>query len=394
MCALNVTEEQKPPHLHENSTMQRESQSQPSSSLQDIHAKLQEMGERPLYNESEQNAWKKELFERLDRIRVGCGELCQINTLDAWEAHLSTDPVSQAPYLTVNNVDCPTILGMEELDASDLSCGKWNEIRGENYYPEELIPFYTLGGQWDIDAQEKPRCDIYLTTKAGDSRLWETGNVWKHDDIEQAKKEIEEGTHKGSYGAEGVNYVRDVLKTAEVKDKSILVIGSSAPWLEATLLLLGAKKVTTLEYGELVSEHEQIVTMTPDVFRSAFLKGDLEMFDAVVSHSSLEHSGLGRYGDALNPWGDILTIARAWCVTKPGGWMYLGLPVGQARDRVYANYHRIYGKLRWPLITTNWKPVTSNYTDVFDLFIRGSLWGSPYGGHGYIFKKIDPSTNN
>jgi hypothetical protein len=26
---------------------------------------------------------------------------------------------------------------------------------------------------------------------------------------------------------------------------------------------------------------------------------------------------LGRYGDALNPWGDILTIARAWCVSSP-----------------------------------------------------------------------------
>ena len=25
----------------------------------------------------------------------------------------------------------------------------------------------------------------------------------------------------------------------------------------------------------------------------------------------------GRYGDAINPWGDILTIARASCVTSP-----------------------------------------------------------------------------
>ena len=26
---------------------------------------------------------------------------------------------------------------------------------------------------------------------------------------------------------------------------------------------------------------------------------------------------LGRYGDAINPWGDILTIARAWCASSP-----------------------------------------------------------------------------
>ena len=35
-------------------------------------------------------------------------------------------------------------------------------------------------------------------------------------------------------------------------------------------------------------------------------------FDAVVSFSSIEHSGLGRYGDALNPWGDLIASAQAW----------------------------------------------------------------------------------
>jgi hypothetical protein len=51
------------------------------------------------------------------------------------------------------------------------------------------------------------------------------------------------------------------------------------------------------------------------------------LFDAVVSHSSLEHSGLGRYGDPLNPWGDLVTMARAWCVAKPNeGKLLLGVP--------------------------------------------------------------------
>ena len=25
----------------------------------------------------------------------------------------------------------------------------------------------------------------------------------------------------------------------------------------------------------------------------------------------------GRYGDPLNPWGDIITIAQAWCASNP-----------------------------------------------------------------------------
>lgn len=32
----------------------------------------------------------------------------------------------------------------------------------------------------------------------------------------------------------------------------------------------------------------------------------------VVSNGSTEHKGLGRYGDALNPWGDIISMATAW----------------------------------------------------------------------------------
>ena len=27
---------------------------------------------------------------------------------------------------------------------------------------------------------------------------------------------------------------------------------------------------------------------------------------------------LYRYGDQLNPWGDLIAMARAWCLLKPG----------------------------------------------------------------------------
>lgn len=47
-------------------------------------------------------------------------------------------------------------------------------------------------------------------------------------------------------------------------------------------------------------------------------------FDFVVSFSSMEHSGLGRYGDGINPWGDLIASAKAWCLTKLGGRMLIG----------------------------------------------------------------------
>ena len=69
--------------------------------------------------------------------------------------------------------------------------------------------------------------------------------------------------------------------------------------------------------------------MSPDEFSKIFLAGNLKKFDVVVSFSSLEHSGLGRYGDGLNPWADLIAMAKAWCVVKPEGLALVGVPAGE-----------------------------------------------------------------
>ena len=84
------------------------------------------------------------------------------------------------------------------------------------------------------------------------------------------------------------------------------------PWLESILLEAGASKVTTLEYLPIESEHPQVEPILPKKFRKKFMQGKMPMFDAMVSFSSLEHSGLGSYGDGLNPYGDLMEMAKAW----------------------------------------------------------------------------------
>ena len=79
--------------------------------------------------------------------------------------------------------------------------------------------------------------------------------------------------------------------------------------------------------------------------------------DGVVTISSMEHSGLGRYGDALNPWGDLIGVARAWCVTKPGGFLLIDVPGHPEQDAIEWNWHRVYGPVRFPLLTSNWQLV-------------------------------------
>ncbi|NYT47316.1 MAG: DUF268 domain-containing protein [Candidatus Methanofishera endochildressiae] len=47
--------------------------------------------------------------------------------------------------------------------------------------------------------------------------------------------------------------------------------GSENPWVEACVLEAGAKEIVTLEYGEIISKHPKIKTMTPLQFRKSYL---------------------------------------------------------------------------------------------------------------------------
>ena len=142
----------------------------------------------------------------------------------------------------------------------------------------------------------------------------------------------------------------------------------------------------TLEYGWFISEHPKWELVRPHDFYQRYHEGSLEKFDAVFSYSSLEHSGLGResngwftekfclektkpsnlnsnliilflgrYGDNLNPWADIITIAQAWCVSKEDAKLVVGVPTFiHGKDRVESNAGRVYGTRLYPYLTTNW----------------------------------------
>lgn len=90
--------------------------------------------------------------------------------------------------------------------------------------------------------------------------------------------------------------------------------------------------------------------------------------DFIVSFSSIEHSGLGRYGDPIDPLGDIREMEKIKCLLKPGGKLFLGFPIG--RDEVVFNLHRVYGRLRLPLL------FEGNKFSTFYLFNFRRLWSN------------------
>lgn len=63
-------------------------------------------------------------------------------------------------------------------------------------------------------------------------------------------------------------------------------------------------------------------------------------FPSVSSLHAIEHFGLGRYGDPIDPLGWRAALAAISRITSPGGRIYIGVPVG--RERTMFNGHRIF----------------------------------------------------
>ena len=55
----------------------------------------------------------------------------------------------------------------------------------------------------------------------------------------------------------------------------------------------------------------------------------------------VEHIGLGRYGDPLDPRGSEKSISEIIRVLKPGGDLYFTVPI-DAADKIYFNAHRSF----------------------------------------------------
>ena len=294
--------------------------------------------------------WKKELFQRLDRIRGICGSLCtNLESPQNWKQNSVPIQGANLRLTIAQDLNCPALVSDLDVDAGDTSV--------PYPPPPELVKYYSMGVEGQVVPYKK-FTDIYMGTTAH-TNTWDKKTVdllvEEYQKAEPNFVHVPEPFHP-TYGIPIALQLREKLRAFNIGSKEqVLVIGSERPWVEALLLSLGAKHITTLEYGTIDSQHEHIDTMTPNEMRQRYEEGNLPEFDAVVTFSSVEHSGLGRYGDALNPWGDLLIIARAWCITTDDAMMVINVPAG--KETIEFNAHRWYGNMRYSLLATNWMQI-------------------------------------
>ena len=102
--------------------------------------------------------------------------------------------------------------------------------------------------------------------------------------------------------------------------------------------LLGAVlPVVFVDYRRLEAKLTGVQCMGGNLLGLPFASNSIESLSCL---HIIEHIGLGRYGDPLNPYGSKIALQELSRVLAPAGNLYLATPVGQ--PRLCFNAHRIH----------------------------------------------------
>jgi SAM-dependent methyltransferase len=142
------------------------------------------------------------------------------------------------------------------------------------------------------------------------------------------------GAHNESY----VNYECQFAAhhIDRLKPKKVLDIGSYRNFIMG---MLAYSKITTLDVRERKAcmANEEVLTSN-----ATQIAAPDNTFDAVVSLCSLEHFGLGRYGDNFDLEGDKKGFKEMVRLLKPGGSLILTTLMTNGNPMIAFNAHRIY----------------------------------------------------
>ena len=125
-----------------------------------------------------------------------------------------------------------------------------------------------------------------------------------------------------------------VLRSITEGERLILDLGCCESALPLELAHLGYK-VVGVDQREYLISHPNFRFVQGDICQLSFPSN---LFDVVVSLSTIEHVGLGFYRDRVNAQGDLAAVKEIWRVLKPGGKLLLTAPYGRPCE----SWQRVY----------------------------------------------------
>jgi hypothetical protein len=150
------------------------------------------------------------------------------------------------------------------------------------------------------------------------------------------------------------------------------------------------RKISIFDIRPLKIDAHQNIEFTQIDFQNG---SDLptEICDSISCLHAIEHFGLGRYGDPIDPLGHIKGLNNLYSLLEPGGTLYISCPIGSS-NQVHFNAHRVFE----PTGILNWAPnlgldlIRFNYVDDFGDLHQGLPSETPnleFGLGIYEFRK-------
>ncbi len=96
-------------------------------------------------------------------------------------------------------------------------------------------------------------------------------------------------------------------------------------------------KVVHCDFNPPPLKHPNITVMHCDINKLPFGSNSINSLSCM---HVVEHIGLGRYGDKIDVCGDKIAMKELSRILKPGGNLYVVVPVG--KEKICFNAHRIY----------------------------------------------------
>lgn len=149
-----------------------------------------------------------------------------------------------------------------------------------------------------------------------------------------ADKAAQAGVASGHYFHQDLLVARDIF---EAKPRRHIDVGSSIYGFVSHVAAF--REIEVLDVRPLSTTVPGIIFRRQDV-----LSIDREFYESSDSLSclhALEHFGLGRYGDVIDPDGWAEGLRSLFQILEPGGCLYLSVPTAQIQQTVF-NAHRVF----------------------------------------------------
>ncbi|MFB0562662.1 MAG: DUF268 domain-containing protein [Candidatus Lokiarchaeia archaeon] len=156
------------------------------------------------------------------------------------------------------------------------------------------------------------------------------------------------------------------FRNLDQKITRILDVGSTGSYFPLALACLGHEVyVIDIRVYEYRSLHPNLKDIIGDIRHTEFPDN---FFDAVTAISTIEHIGLGRYGDPLDKEGDKKAIKEIKRILKPKGKLLLSVPYGKS---AITKLNRVYDANQLQSILKGFKIEREDY-----FFKKNKFWHS------------------